>query len=113
VGVLRQDFSDYVWPMLLRPILAGEREPVRAIVVVSEYELSALLPPETLVHRVLVEPFEGADFVRMAREYCARKDIDFTSRWEAIATATAHKLGQWKPGKLGVLEQLVTGDVRW
>jgi len=77
--ILEEAFDMHVYPRLIKPVADGRYEPVRFVLVAPEDWLKGRLPasddlPGTALN---LGDFESTQFMRLAREYCQRRGIDF------------------------------------
>lgn len=78
--ILPEDFSDYLYPALIRPIAEDRQSVIRLALVASDEWLGPRLPAEEndLWTSVRLEGFNPSEFMRLARDYCQRHGRDFS-----------------------------------
>lgn len=111
----KDDFTRYVWPMLVSEVAERRLDPVRLILVLRPEERGKLVPRPPLagdIEEVPVLGFEPAEFPHLMREYSLRvgSDPDDAERFLAEYAELLAKRGPtWKPDLLAKTHGLIAG----
>ena len=78
-SVLSEAFDSSIYPWLIRPVAQEGESSVRLVLIASDDWLGAHLPPADagLWTRLKLEGFDSTHFMRLARDYCQRRGLDF------------------------------------